>query len=218
MHTFTRPTARDVGLLLFWPLFGAVFYWLERCRDTVYTPMYCPVDDLIPFCELFLVPYLFWFVFLLGMHVYTFFFDLPNFRRLMGYVICSYAIATVIFILFPTCQELRPQQFVRDNGLTRFMGWFYRFDTSTNVCPSLHVVGSLAVWHTARHCRAFQSTGWRWLFGVTAVLISVSTVFLKQHSVLDVLGALPVCLAAEWAVNRLCRSGSAYGTAWGCGG
>lgn len=32
-------------------------------------------------------------------------------------------------------------------------------------------------------------------FFVTAFLISISTVFLKQHSILDVLAAIPICVA-----------------------
>lgn len=202
-RTLTSPQYRHIFLLLFWPLFGLTFYGLERCRDVeTYIPMYCPTDDLIPFCEWFLIPYLFWFIFLIGIHVYTFFYDVPNFQRLMQFIMITYGITTVIFFVFPTCQDLRPAEFPRDNVLTRFMGAFYQFDTNTNVCPSLHVVGSLAVWNTARHCSALQSRGWRWFFCVSAVLISVSTVFLKQHSILDVLAALPLCGAAYWIVYK----------------
>ena len=205
LRSLGTPKFRHIWLLLFWPLFGLAFYWLERGREVEeYISMYCPVDDLIPFCELFVFPYLFWFVFLIGIHLYTFFYDVANFKRLMWYVILTYGVTTVLFYLFPTCQELRPEAFPRDNFLTRFMAGFYNFDTSTNVCPSLHVVGSLAVWSTARHCSAFRSRGWQWFFGVSAVLISVSTVFLKQHSVLDILAALPICAGAYWLV--FCRS------------
>lgn len=47
----------------------------------------------------------------------------------------------LIYLVFPTCQDLRPTQFARDNILTRFVAWFYNFDTNTNVCPSIHVLG-----------------------------------------------------------------------------
>ena len=83
--------------------------------------------------------------------------------------------------------------FERDNIFTRFMTGFYQFDTNTNVCPSIHVIGSVAVMLCAWHSKHFSTKGWRVIFVITALLISISTVFLKQHSVLDILAAIPIC-------------------------
>ena len=124
------------------------------------------------------------------MHLYTLRYDIAAFRRMMYFIMLTYSISLVIFFLFPNCQQLRPASFPRDNVLTRFLADFYTFDTSTNVCPSLHVVGSLAVMFAAWDTLRFSTPLWRAAFGVSAGLISVSTVFLKQHSVLDILVAL----------------------------
>ena len=85
---------------------------------------------------------------------------------------------------------------------TRFMAGFYQFDTNTNVCPSIHVIGSVAVMVCAWHSKHFSTPLWRTLFTITAVLISISTVFLKQHSIIDVAAALPICLIAYLLVYR----------------
>ena len=77
--------------------------------------------------------------------------------------------------------------------LTRFIAGFYVFDTNTNVCPSLHVIGSLAAFFAFWHTPLFSSKGWRIASGIAAFLISISTVFMKQHSALDVLAAIPLC-------------------------
>ncbi|MBP3654656.1 MAG: phosphatidic acid phosphatase [Oscillospiraceae bacterium] len=197
LHNINSPAFRHVKLLLFWPIFGWLFYYAEQLRDVEnYTPIYCPLDDCIPFLEIFVLPYLWWFVFLAGIHIYTFFYDVENFKKLMRFIIISYGLATIIYYVFPNCQELRPVTFPRDNLLTRFMAAFYAFDTSTNVCPSLHVIGSLAVMGTAWQCPCFRQARWKIGFFITAMLISVSTVFLKQHSVLDILAAVPVCMIA----------------------
>lgn len=174
-----------------------MFLTVERLwiRD-YYIPIHCPLDDMIPFCEYFLIPYLFWFVFLIGIHLYTLFFDTESFKKLMKFIIVSYSLAMLIYILFPNCHELRPLTFERDNIFTRFLSEFYQFDTNTNVFPSLHVIGSAAVMVSAWNSKHFHTPGWRIVFGVTAVLISVSTVFLKQHSVLDVFAAVPICILA----------------------
>ena len=185
---------RHLKLLLFWPVFGLLFLYVERLRPAVhYHVVHCALDESIPFCEYFLIPYLLWFFALAGMVVYTLLFDVKSFRRMMRFIILTYSLTMVVYFLYPTCQQLRPEEFVRDNVLTRFLGWFYTFDTNTNVCPSIHVLGAVAVLFTAWRTRGLSSRPWRGAFTVLALLISVSTVFLKQHSVLDVLAALPLC-------------------------
>ena len=93
-------------------------------------------------------------------------------------------------------QELRPVSFERDNIFTRFMGWFYNFDTNTNVCPSLHVVGAMAVLFAGWRGEHLKKPVIRALLIVVTVFICLSTVFLKQHSVIDVAAALALCVAA----------------------
>lgn len=188
---------RHVKLLLFWPVFGMLFALVERgLPGRVYHPVYCPMDDMIPFCEWFLIPYLFWFVFLVGMLVYGFFFDRDSFCGMMRYVMITYTVTMLVYLLYPTVQYLRPVSFARDNLLTRFVAWFYTFDTNTNVCPSIHVLGAFAAMYAGWNSRHFSSLPWRAAFAVATALICLSTVFLKQHSVMDVLLALPLALAA----------------------
>lgn len=188
---------RHLKLLIFWPIFGLFFTFVERFDNVGhYYSMHCPLDDMIPFCEWFLIPYLFWFVYLIGTIVYTFFFDVAAFKRMMYFIIITYSITMLIYLVFPTCQDLRPTQFARDNVLTRFVAWFYNFDTNTNVCPSIHVLGSVAAMLGLCDCRRLQNPKLKLLFILLCVLICISTVFMKQHSVLDVLAALPLCVIA----------------------
>ena len=188
---------RHLKLLIFWPIFGLFFTFVERFYNVEhYYSMHCPLDDMIPFCEWFLIPYLFWFVYLIGTIVYTFFFDVAAFKRMMYFIIITYSITMLIYLVFPTCQDLRPTQFARDNVLTRFVAWFYNFDTNTNVCPSIHVLGSVAAMLGLCDCRRLQNPKLKLLFILLCVLICISTVFMKQHSVLDVLAALPLCVIA----------------------
>lgn len=190
---------KHLKLLLYWPIYGLLFLFVERFYQVEsYFPMYCSLDDKIPFCEFFVVPYLFWFVYLVGMHIYTLLYDTEAFKKMMKFVIITYTAAIVIYFIFPTCQELRPVIFERDNIFTRFLTKFYLFDTNTNVCPSIHVIGSLAVMFTAFRCKGLNKTSIKIFFVIAAMLICVSTVFLKQHSVLDILAAIPICIVAYY--------------------
>lgn len=181
--------------LLFWPVEGLVFGWLERFRQVdSYYAVHCPLDDWIPFHEIFLIPYLFWFVLLVGIQVYLAFYDTKAFCRMMKFITITYSAALITYFIFPTCQNLRPETFARDNGLTRFVAWFYRFDTNTNVCPSIHVLGAVASMLGGWDCKTLQKPVWKIGFCAAAVLICASTVFMKQHSVVDVAAALMVSI------------------------
>ena len=188
---------RHVLLLLYWPVFGLLFTFAERFYNVdSYYSMHCALDDMIPFCEWFLIPYLFWFVYLIGTVVYTFFYDVFAFRRLMWFVILTYSVTMLIYLLFPTCQDLRPTEFDHDNALTRFTAWFYTFDTNTNVCPSIHVLGSVAALIGLVDSKHLQKLWLKLVFAFLCVLICISTMFMKQHSALDVMAAIPLCLIA----------------------
>ena len=188
------PEFAHLKLLLYWPVYGFMFLFVERIGvRSEYFSIHCALDDIIPFCEFFLIPYLFWFLFLVGIHIYTLLYDVGAFKRLMYFIMITYTIPIIVYLIFPNCQELQPNTIARDNMITRFKEWFYTFDTNTNVCPSIHVIGSVAVMFAAWDCERFKAPGWKAAFAATAALISVSTVFLKQHSVVDVIAALPVC-------------------------
>ena len=203
LSRLNTPQFRHLKLLLFWPIFSLVFCYLENYRPAVYyAPMRCALDHWIPFCKWFVIPYAFWFLFVGGMLLYTLFYNIPAFRRMMWFIILTYSFALVTYLLFPNCQHLRPTLLGGDL-LTRFTAKLYAADTNTNVCPSIHVIGSFAVYFAARDIRRFRAKGWRLGFLTMAVLISLSTVFLKQHSVLDVLAGLAVCAVAYPLIYRV---------------
>ncbi len=203
-NNLTSPEFRHLFLLLFWPVFGILFSLVEKdAFHPVYTPVHSPIDDMIPFCEWFMIPYMFWFVFLVGMIAYLLLFDVSAFRRFQYFVMLTYGVTMVVYLIYPTCQELRPSEFPRDNFLTRFIAGFYAFDTNTNVCPSLHVVGSMAVAFGAWDTKRFQKPVWKTLFMGMALLISISTVFVKQHSIVDVFWAMILCMVMYAVVYRI---------------
>ena len=196
--------------LLFWPIFGLRYLLIENLNP-VGEPhlIHCPLDDVIPFHELFLIPYALWFVGIIGMHLYTMVYDIPAFKKYTKFLIISMATSTAIFILYPSYRNLRPADFPRNNLLTWIVGILYRIDTNTNVFPSEHAIGALAVFSAYLHTQSLRSPGKTVAFAVMTVLVCLSTVFLKQHSILDVVAALPICMIAyvacygrEWITKR----------------
>ncbi|MBE6991350.1 MAG: phosphatidic acid phosphatase [Ruminococcaceae bacterium] len=163
----------------------------EKC-----SPIHCALDDMIPFCEYFAIAYVFWYVLIVVSLLYFALYDPSFFKQLMTYIIVTQVVAITIYVLFPSRQDLRPEVFPRDNILTRLMGFIYSVDTNTGVCPSLHVSYSLGIASTWLKYKD-SSKLWKCFVVVAVVLICMSVAFVKQHSVLDIAAAVPVCLLAE---------------------
>ena len=160
------------------------------------------LDDIIPFCEWFLLPYVFWYLLIVISLVYFALYDVDNFKKLQVFIIITQICAMIVYILYPNCQNLRPTEFPRDNFLTDCIGFLYTVDTNTGVCPSLHCaysIGIASVWLKAKNV----SKLWKAFVLVAVILICLSTMFIKQHSALDFFAALPVCLLAEILVFKV---------------
>lgn len=200
LSNITSPEYRHLMLLLGWLGYFALFFLTENLIPAENcTPVHCWLDDVIPFCEYFAIAYTFWYVLIVFSLGYFLLYNVENFKNLQTYIIITQITAMVIYILFPTRQDLRPTEFPRDNFWTSVMQLIYRFDTNTGVCPSLHVAYSLGIAST--WLREKSAAWWFKAFVVFAVvMICLSVAFVKQHSVLDIFAAIPVCLLAEWLV------------------
>ena len=197
LRRLNEPRFSHMKLLLGW-VFYFVMYFVtenlipaERCH-----PIHCALDDLIPFNEFFVIFYVGWYLLVFGTLAYTLFFDVENFKRVQTYIIITQVIAMACYVLYPSRQDLRPEVFERNNILTALMAFIYSFDTSTGVCPSLHVGYSLGIVSVALKDRSLP-LGWKIGIGVFAFMVCLAVCFVKQHSALDVFWALPMCLVAE---------------------
>ena len=197
LSNIRTPEFSHLLLLLGWVGYFLLYFLTENLIPAEHcTPVWMPLDDLIPFCEWFLLPYVFWYLLIVISLGYFLLYNVDSFKRLQTFIIITQICAMIIYILFPSRQDLRPEVFPRDNFLTRCIGFLYRFDTNTGVCPSLHVaysIGIASVWVKQK----YASKLWRGFVVVSVILICLSTMFIKQHSAVDFFVALPVCLLAE---------------------
>lgn len=200
LSKINTPEYSHLKLLLAWAGYFLAYFLTERLIPAEScTPIWCPLDDRIPFCEWFVIPYVGWYLLIIGSLLYFGLYNPGNFRKLMKYIITTQVVAVVIYAVFPNRQDLRPEVFPRENILTAIMGAIYSFDTNTGVCPSLHVAYSLGIASTWLR----EDSAARWvkiLIVIFAILVCISTAFVKQHSVLDGIAAIPVCMLAEYLV------------------
>jgi len=197
LRRINEPQFVHLKLLAGWIVYFILYFLtenlipLESCHV-----VHSRLDDLIPFCEYFVIAYVFWYFLIVISLGYFMLYNIDSFKRLSIFIMITQAVAMIIYIAYPNRQDLRPEVFQRDNILTQIMGLIYSFDTNSNVCPSLHVaysIGIASVWLKEKGISAW----WKAFVAVAVVLICMSVAFTKQHSVVDIFAAIPVCILAE---------------------
>jgi hypothetical protein len=176
-------------LLIYFPWFFA----LENYIVEDYTQIHIWLDDYIPFCEAFIIPYCLWYFFMIATMLFLFFTSRKDFLRYCALMFGGMTICLTIFTIWPNGQNLRPDlnTIDRDNIFMDAVRYLYSIDTCTNVLPSIHVYNSLAT-HTAI-INSEKLSNHKWIrIGsfVLTILICLSTVCLKQHSAADGLAAI----------------------------
>lgn len=186
------------------------FCFLEKAVTKNYSVMHVALDDYIPFSEYFIVPYLFWFVYVTGAVLFFFFTSKPDYYRLCTFLFVGMTISLLICTFFPNGTDLRTAVDPNKNIFTRLVAMIHASDTSTNVFPSIHAYNSLGVHFAIRNSQILRDKRWVQVASfLSMVLICLSTVVLKQHSVIDVAGAFvlgyamyPFVFAGEFAHQR----------------
>lgn len=197
LSRINEPQFSHLKLLWGWIVYFVLFVLTENLIPAEScTPMHCRLDDIIPFCEAFVIPYIGWYLLIIGSLGYFLLYDIDSFKSLQKYIILTQMIAMAIYILFPSRQDLRPAEFPRDNALTALVGLLYSVDTNTGVCPSLHVAYSIGI-ASAWLKEKTASAPFKAFIVFCAVIISLSTAFIKQHSVVDIFAAIIMCIIVE---------------------
>ena len=204
-----RPEYRHLLLLLYWPL-ELTFFTVSGRIPWEYHPIYCELDDKIPFLEAFVVPYELWFLCGAFIVLFTLLYDVPSFRKFMWFMIVNILIAGAVFMIYPNYFPGRPVQeavgwpasiadnyaaMPRKNLFTWMLSFIYFTDPPRNAFPSEHVAVALGMVAAVLHSKKLRR---HWLFSLLFILLQLvicaSVCFTKQHSFLDVVGALPVVL------------------------
>lgn len=188
---------KHVLLLLYFPFYLAVFRYLENIRPEHLHIISSPLDQHIPFIPVFIIPYLFWFVYIAGPGLYFLFCEKEEFCRLMYFGMIGMTVFLLVSWIYPNGLDIRPDRFADNNIFTQLTRFVYSVDTSTNVLPSIHVYNSVGIYLAVRDSENLAGKkGIRYASLITTVLIILSTMFVKQHSVVDVFTGLMLSYVA----------------------
>ena len=189
MAQFIKKYKHGLIILVYAIVYLMFFGYLEHRPVRGFHAIDTVFDDYIPFCEYFIVPYLLWFPYQVVTVLY-FIFKNKNkkeYYQLVFNMMMGMTIFLIVSYVYPNVLHLRPLEFPRENVFTDTVRWLYRTDTPTNVLPSIHVFNSLAIHMSLTNCEALRDKKViRYGSLVLTLLIIMSTMFLKQHSVIDV--------------------------------
>ncbi|MCR5273316.1 MAG: phosphatase PAP2 family protein [Lachnospiraceae bacterium] len=176
--------------MLYVPVYLLTFFLTNGLYEPVVW-VHHPLDDLIPFEVNFVIIYMLWFPAIMLALVKVMFRCEKDFKQLAFVMFTGMTISLIIYAIYPTGLKLRPE--IEVNGFsTWLMSMVWKNDVPMNVCPSIHVSSSIAVFFVA--FRGEYLRGQRLKKAAVMIFmiaICVSTVFVKQHSVVDVFyGAL----------------------------
>jgi membrane-associated phospholipid phosphatase len=182
---------RHVWILGYAFIYIPWFIYLEKTVTNHYYIMHVALDDLIPFNEYFIIPYLLWFVYIAAAILFFFCTNVKDYYRLCTMLFTGMTISLVICTVFPNGTDFRPVIDPGKNICSDIVAVLYSTDTCTNVFPSIHVYNSICVHIAVLHSERLRK--YRLVKTGSLILmisISLATVFLKQHSAFDGLGSL----------------------------
>lgn len=163
--------------------------------------LHCALDDKIPFVKYAIIPYYMWFVWIVG----TLFWQLyrapkQEFWRLCLPLFAGMTLSLMFCAVVPNGVNLRPAVIQGNDIFTQLVRGLWSADTSTNVCPSIHVFNSITLdlafqRSSLLHGRRGQVV--RWAAHLLDVAVVLSTMMLKQHSVIDVVCGILLAVALD---------------------
>lgn len=166
-------------------IYFIIFSYLEATVKPRFI-IHSPIDDFIPFCEYFIVPYIMWFAYVPAVLFYLVYNDCASFWRMAKMMFVGNMLCLLIYAVFPN-GVLPKNPVAADNIFAQMVNALYYTDTPTNVCPSIHVLDTLSA-HIALSRSKFVKNMPLIKFAslVFFALVCISTVTLKQHSIIDV--------------------------------
>lgn len=179
-----------------------LFYFISQIINLNYYTVHIALDDKIPFLPIFIIPYILWYVYIPLPMVYTYIKDRPAFKKQALSVFTGMFICCAIFILFPTNIDMRPT--AEGKGVLLYLcRLIYANDNPVNVFPSMHCFEAVAI-----HLSTFtfgkykQKKLLRISSAIMMILICLSTVFVKQHSIVDLIAgcllAIIICILVNF--------------------
>lgn len=165
----------------------AVFYQVLNNRSHKAVDISTSFDQSIPFLPIFIIPYILWYAYMFCYLIYFCFKDTKVYIKTLMLIVIAELICFVIYFFFQTTVP-RPT-IVSDNFLHNLVQWIYTKDRPFNCFPSIHVLTTFTVMLASLHIKNKHILNTLCIH-ISGSLIIISTLFVKQHVIFDMIGSM----------------------------
>jgi hypothetical protein len=145
------------------------------------------IDQAIPFLSIFIIPYILWYGYIFCYLVYFCFKDTKVYLKTLILIVVAELICFVIYFFFQTTVP-RPT-IVGNNLFNNLVSWIYENDRPFNCFPSIHVLTTFAIMLASLHIKNKHLLT-NICIHVVGTLIIISTLFVKQHVIFDMISSM----------------------------
>jgi len=181
---------KHAWVFLYFIIYLPWYFGIQYRSNVNFHDVYTSIDAMIPFISWFIIPYVYWFLFVAGTVAYFFFTNREDFYKCVAFLFIGMTICLICFTVYPTSFDHRPTV-IEGNQLCQFLvNFIYSADKSQNVCPSIHVYNSIGCAIAIMKSHRFKGHRGMDAFAlISAIMITLSTMFVKQHSIVDAVAA-----------------------------
>ena len=155
-------------------------------------------DKVMKFNSIFIIPYVYWYVYIVIGFIIILIQSRVNYMRTFLSFFIGMGICYCIYYIYPT-EIIRPN-IENSNVLNYLVNIIYSADRSVNCFPSLH---ALTTYFIMRYTKYEKNKKNFYYTQIVGSLIILSTVFIKQHFVADIIGAMVICEVIIYFMNKV---------------
>lgn len=156
------------------------------------------IDNKIIFNSIFVIPYVYWYVYIIVGFIIILIRSRQDYIKVFLSFFIGMCICYIFYYIYPT--EITRPIVENNNILNVVVNNIYSADKPVNCFPSLHV---LTTYFVMRYTKYKDSRKVFYYTQIVGVLIILSTVFIKQHFVLDIIGAIILCEIVMLFIKRV---------------
>ncbi|WP_409296524.1 phosphatase PAP2 family protein [Peribacillus sp. SCS-26] len=173
-------------LLLVIPLLGTVYKLLNEHPQKAVS-ISTPLDQHIPFVPVFIIPYIIWYGYILFYLMYFCFKDTKVYMKSLITIVIGELICFAVFFFFQTTVS-RPDLSI-DTPFYPLIQFIYSNDQPYNCFPSIHVLTTYVIMLASLHIKKKHKVHTLLIQGLGSLII-LSTLFVKQHVIWDMIGSM----------------------------
>lgn len=185
--------------LLSIPMLHTIYDYLNK-NHTEATNIMSTVDKQIPFIPAFIVPYIGWYFFMFFYLIYFFQKDRKIYYESLIAINIGMVVCYIIYFFFQTTV---PRPVLVGNELfTNLVRFIYLNDQPYNCFPSIHVLTTFIIMYGLYRSEITSLFHRYFVYGF-GTLIILSTIFIKQHAMIDGVASIILVLTTYAFITKL---------------